>query len=492
MFLRLLKLEWKSFFRSASFGKGISVKILLGFMGLYFFLVFLSLGVGLYPLMQKIYPQVEPILVVNNFLLLWFLGEFVLRFMLQNLPVLDIKPLLTKRIQRSQIIHHILFKTSYSFYNILTASVALPFVVGYLNRDSFSATGLIAWLLAVISIVYAVNYFNFWVQKRFSNNLKALIPFIVICSVLIGLEYFKIYSVSTLFGRFFDSILQYPLLALIPFGLALCSYRVTFRDLKTNLYLDAYLVQGQVVQRASDLSWTNRFGALAPFLQLDLKLIWRNKRAKTAVTMCMVFLAYGLFFYGNPTYDGSGMLIFVGVFMTGIFVINFGQFIPAWDSAYFPLFNTRPITMSNYLESKALLMYGSVLLLTLLSTPYVYFGWDKVYVNFACAMYNMGVNIPVILFFGAYNRKRIDLSHSSMFNYQGIGIAQWLVGIPLIFGPIIIWFSTRALINHNTANLVLIGLGIVGLLLRKIILQALAKLYKEKRYAMLEGFKQKD
>jgi hypothetical protein len=486
MFLKLLRLEWKSFFRSASVGKGLAVKLFLGFLGLYFLAIFILLGFGLYFAIEKLYPKEEPILLVNNFLLLWLLFEFMLRFVLQNLPVVNAKPLLTQRVERRKIVHVLLSKSLFSFYNLLTLVTAVPFTIICVLNTEYSIVSLLFWLMGLMGFVLTINFLNFWVQRRFSTDLKALIPFIIVCLVLYALEHFEIFSITNLFGSFFNLIV-----GLLPLGLVVLSYLRTFKDVRANLYLDAYLDSKQKNYQASDLSWTSRFGSLGPFLQLDLKLLWRNKRAKTAVYISFGFLLYGLLFYTNPQYEDSAMLIFVGIFMTGMFIINFGQFIPAWDSSYFPLFQTRPITMKNYLEAKALLMYGSILILTILSTPYVYFGWDKMFLNVSCAIYNAGVNIPILLAFGAYNRKYIDLSNSSMFNYQGIGAAQWLVGLPLFIIPVIIWFTVKTFADEQTANIVLIGFGLVGLLLRKVIINGLVEMYMSNRYKMLEGFKQR-
>lgn len=491
MYLKLLKLEWKSFFRSVSAGKGIAVKLFLGFLALYFLVVFILLGIGLYPAIKKLFPNEEPILFVNNYLLLWFGMEFIIRFLLQNLPVVDAKPLLIQRIAKSKIIHVLLLKSLFSFYNLITPLVVIPFVIMNSIKSDYSSVSLLFWLIGVLGFVVAFNYLNFWVQRKFSSNLKALIPFIGICLVLVGLEYYNIYSITHLFGSFFDAILMYPAIGILSLVFVVLAYWITYKDIKSNFYLDSYLDSKQKTYQASDLSWTNRFGDLAPFLRLDLKLLWRNKRAKTTVYMSFGFLAYGLLFYTNPRYADSSMLIFVGIFITGIFIISFGQFIPAWDSSYFPLLQTRPITMKNYLESKALIMYVSIVILTVLSTFYLYFGWHIVFMNIACAIYNAGVNIPILLLFGAYNRKHIDLSNGSMFNYQGVGAAQWLVSIPLIIVPVIIWFTVNTFGDQNMANMVLIGCGLVGLILRKVILNILVKLYLDNRFKMIEGFKQK-
>jgi hypothetical protein len=58
-----------------------------------------------------------------------------------------------------------------------------------------------------------------------------------------------------------------------------------FQVSKSNL--DSSLQSKVEEANASDLSWTKRFGAI--FLQLDLKMIWRNKRPKTTIWMSFYF-----------------------------------------------------------------------------------------------------------------------------------------------------------------------------------------------------------
>ena len=58
---------------------------------------------------------------------------------------------------------------------------------------------------------------------------------------------------------------------------------------------------------------------------------------------------YGLVFYPNPVYkEMVPMFVFVGIFVTGIFIINFGQFIPAWDSGYYKLLMSQNIKYKEY------------------------------------------------------------------------------------------------------------------------------------------------
>jgi hypothetical protein len=111
--------------------------------------------------------------------------------------------------------------------------------------------------------------------------------------------------------------------------------------------------------------------------------------------------------------------------MTGIFMLNYGQFVPAWDSNYYGMMMSQNIPMKQYLNSKAVLMSVSVLILVL--STYLYFGWKILVINLACATYNL-VSIFLLLFAGSYNKKRIDLEKSPFMNYQGTcyAVVGWI------------------------------------------------------------------
>lgn len=262
-------------------------------------------------------------------------------------------------------------------------------------------------------------------------------------------------------------------------------------NLEKKFYLDAGLKDKKTITDTRDFQWTRKFGKIAPFLQLDLKLIWRNKRPKTTIYMSLLLLGYGLIFYPNEAYqDMPAFFVFVGIFVTGIFMINFGQFIPAWDASYYPMIVAQNIPLKDYLASKAGLITFSVIVLAILATPYVYFGWDILLINLVCALYNIGVNVPVLLYAGSFNKKRIDLDKSPFMNYQGTGATQWLVSIPLMILPIFLFWLVNKFMGFEAALIFLSGIGISGLLLRSALLNWLAGIYQKRKYAMINGFKQ--
>lgn len=173
-------------------------------------------------------------------------------------------------------------------------------------------------------------------------------------------------------------------------------------------------------------------------------------------------------------------------------MINFGQFIPAWDSSYYSMMMAQNIPLKQYLNSKAGLMTFSIIVLAILSTPYVYFGINILLLNLACALYNIGINVPVLIFAGSFNKKRIDLEKSPFMNYQGTGAAQWLVGIPLLLIPLLIWYAFYKFFNYDIAVITLALLGLIGIVLRNFLMEKIAKQFAKKKYEMINGFKQQE
>lgn len=493
MFKHFISLQWKSFFRSASVDKSIGLKILMGFLAVYFAVVFLGMGIGMYPLLKEIYPEKDPLKIVNSFVVIWLAAELFFRFFMQTLPVMDIKPLLTLPIKKGSVIHYVLLKSFVSFFNLLPVLVIIPFGLMCIAQGDKPVGGMIAWMAAMYCLALCVNYANFIIKKKFAANIKQFLPFVAVGLAFAALEYFEVFSISNFFGNDLNTLINKPWIVVFPLIILIGLYFWNYTFLKKKFYLDASLETKTKEAVSTELSWTRRFGDIAPFLQLDLKLIWRNKRPKTTVWLALILLGYGMIFYPNDVYHENmpGFFVFVGIFMTGIFMINFGQFIPSWDSSYYSMMMAQNIPLRKYLASKAGLMTFSVVVLFLLSTPYVYFGWKILWLNLACALYNLGLNIPCILYAGSFNKKRIDLDKSPFMNYQGTGATQWIVGLPLMLLPLGIWYLVYKFTTFNIASITLGVMGAVGLLLRGWFMEVISKSYRKNKYAMIHGFKQK-
>ncbi len=488
MFKYFIKLQWKSFFRSASLGKGLALKILMLFFGIYMMVSLVLAGSGLFFLLQKVFPGADPLRKLSELMPYWLLAELFIRYFMQKLPVMEVKPLLVLPIKKSTITHYILGRSGMSFYNFMGLFIFVPFSMVLLTQG-YPAIKVGFWLLSVVFLILMVNYINFIINK----SDRVFIILTVLLIALFVLEYFGILHTTDYIGTIFYAFYEYQLLFIIPLLLFVVAYIINYRFLRGRIFLDASLGEKAKEVIASDLTWTKHFGSIAPFLQLDLRMIWRNKRTKTQVFISLAMILYGLVFYTMGDFAlTSSMMVFAGVFITGIFLANFGQFVPAWDSAYYSMLMSQNIPLRKYLESKARLISFSIVIMFLLSIPYVYFGWQALAINLSAAIYNLGVNIPVILLFGSLNKKRIDLDKSAFSNMQGTGAAQFLVIVPLLGLPVLIFGLFKFLVSFEVGLTVMAVLGLLGFVLRNKLLDIITELYRKKKYGMIAGFKEKN
>ena len=484
MISHFLKLEWKQYFRSSHWQKGIALKIIMGFFILYFMLAFLAIGIGGYFILKKEYPESDPLQLVNSYLLFAIFGDLILRYLMQTLPIMNIKPLLILPIKKSKLIHYVLGKSAFSTFNILGLFFYIPFSVVLIN-EGYNTAGVLGWLLTMILIIQSANFLNFLINK----NNRALIVIGAILISLIGLQKFGLADVVSSGGSIFDYIYQNPIYSLVGVLVIVLLYQLNFKQLRSQVYLDG-AVQTKVEEANTiDLSWTNKLGDVAPFIKNDIRLIWRNKRTKTVFLLSFLFLFYGLFFFTSEAYaEMPAMLMFAALFVTGGFTLNYGQFIPAWDSAHYKMLMSQSFRYRKFLESKWVLMVTMTAILYFLSFPYLYFGTDIFLMITVGAIFNIGFNSLFLLYAGSFNRKRIDLTKGGFGNTQGTSATQFLVVIPLMLFPMLLFWVFDKFVGYNSGFIVVAAIGIISLLLRNYAMDFIEKKYIKDKYIMINAF----
>jgi hypothetical protein len=484
MTLRFLKLEWKQFFRSSHWQKGIAIKILMAFLALYFIVAFLAIGVGGYFILKKQFPEQDPLQIVNSYLLYALLGDLILRYFMQKLPVMNIKPMLILPIKKSQLVHYVLAKSSVSFFNILSLFFYIPFAV-VLITEGYAISGALGWLFTIILLIQSANFLNFLINK----NTIALGVIAVVLASLIGLQNFGIYDVTIFGGQVFDLVYTNPIYSLIGVVVLAVLHNLNYKQLISLVYLDEAVSQKVEEAKSADLSFANKLGDVAPFIKNDIRLIWRNKRTKTVFLMSFLFLFYGLIFFTQETYkEVPAMLMFASLFITGGFALNYGQFIPAWDSAHYKMLMSQSFKYRKFLESKWILMVVMTSFLYVLSFPYLYFGVDIFLMITAGAIFNIGFNSLFLLFAGSFNRKKIDLNKSGFGNTQGTSATQLLIVLPLMVFPMLLFWLFNEFVGANSGYFVVAAIGVISLLCKKYAINFIEKKYIEKKYLMINAF----
>ena len=157
MFSNFLNFEWKQFFRSSYWQKSLVLNIILIIFGIYMLMSFLILGIALYPMLKETYPDQNPLFQINTFLFFWIIVDIMLRFFMQKLPSLSVKPFLTLPIPKNKIIHYVLGKSMLSFFNFLPLFAVIPFSIVALIKGDNSIQA-VTWAFLMIIITLIVNF----------------------------------------------------------------------------------------------------------------------------------------------------------------------------------------------------------------------------------------------------------------------------------------------------------------------------------------------
>lgn len=495
MFKHFLNLEWKSFVRSAAFKQNLAFKIFIGFFGFLFLLEMAALGAGSYFLLDELIEDgavkaKNPFEVINKFLIYWFAFDLFIRYMMQKMPVANIKPLLYLPFTKGKIVTYALGKTALAFFNILPAFFFIPFSIVLLIKG-YSPLGVLSWHLAMLGITLSFNFLNI-----FLNNVDKV--FYPIAAVFIALgvsQYYGWFDVTVYTQPVFNFFYAQPWSFIVPVALAVGTCFYAYKYFLKQLYLDAGLAVVSKEAKTEDLSFLDRFGKIATYLKNDIKLIKRNKRARTTFIMGFMFILYGLLFTSGLYGNGGFTKILAALFCTGGFLFSFGGLVPSWDSSYYKLMMSQNIPYREFLLSKWWLMVAVTAVSAVLSIPYVYFGWGWLFAILAGAVYNIGLNAAVVLLGGAFVKTPIDLtSNKKAFgDSKAFNVKTLLLVIPKMVLPVLIFYAVSWPTGSDNAGFIAIAItGLLGLLFRNRIFTMIETVYKREKYDTIAAYAQKD
>ncbi|MDA9572454.1 DUF5687 family protein, partial [Flavobacteriaceae bacterium] len=106
-----IKLAKKKFFRASQWELKLAIRILIGFLVLYFLAAFLILGIGGYYILVKENPDKDPVFIINPILALYFAADLVIRYFFQSIPVTEVKPLMLLPIPKKRIVRGVLIRS---------------------------------------------------------------------------------------------------------------------------------------------------------------------------------------------------------------------------------------------------------------------------------------------------------------------------------------------------------------------------------------------
>jgi hypothetical protein len=339
-------------------------------------------------------------------------------------------------------------------------------------------------------MVFVNHFLAIYIKWRTNESNKIFYGFLTLAAGVFVIDYFEVFDIAGTFGKFFDLIIQNPVYIIVFPVLIVLLYIMDNMYLINRFYIDE-ISQKKKETKAYDFSWLNQVGEYGKMLSLEVKMIARNKRPRTNAIMSVLFIFYGLLIYkdGNVREIPEAMIVFGGMFMTGIFSMTYGQFFPAWHSKYYPFLMVQNVKMKQVLQSAFFLMAATNVIFYLLTLGYMYINPKVLYIHLAVMLYNVGVNSFVIFALGLNSRKSINLDERAMFNYQGMGATQWLIAFPVLFGPMVVYGIIAVIFGNIAAYIVLGALGLIGIILHPRLIDYFTKQYLVRKHKMIAAYK---
>ncbi|MCH7402781.1 DUF5687 family protein [Belliella kenyensis] len=493
MMIQLIKLELLKTMRSTAFAKSVLVAIFLGFLAILLLSYLLMLGIFLKDVLEKGFNFPDAYEAVSAHLIYFFLFEFMYRYFTQKLPVIELERFLHLPIKKSKIINFLLARSFVSPLSVIALLIFTPFAFTEVMPRFGEAAGW-SWILTILFTSWSLHWLMLWFKQKFEDSITGLVVIFAVLLLGIGSSYYGWFNVGELMKPIFD----WSLISFIPVAVmaivCLALYRVAFSFYYQHAYLEDLAEEEEVKFANAGFGVFDRFGLAGEFANLEWKLIIRHKKSRTYLMLAGFFLLYGLIFYTNPIYqteDGfSHMFIFVGVFITSIFMLQYGQLFLSWNSANFDFFLIKRNGVEALVKGKYLLFVAISVLSFLASVPYVYFGLDILLIHIATFLFNMGVVIHLVVYLSLWKPKPMDLNKGAMFNYEGVGIAQFLMMLPIFLGPYAVYLPFALLISQYAGLVALAVTGLAGIVASRYLTSLPIKKILENRYQISSAFRQ--
>ena len=436
-------------------------------------------------------PGAETVPFLNAHLLKLFVAMFSLRFFLQRTPRIQIRPYLHLPIPRQRLVRFFQLFSLLSAHNLYPFLFFVPFWVRHV-AGPYPAWTSAMWLAGVACALVLSHYLNTLLRALLNQSAKRFFFVIAVPAVLVGLDgLLGLGLLDQASTSVFGGLLAGNALVLLGLaGLAAVVYA------RSGVLLMRRLQRGtassdEPLLRGHALGFDADAGHVRNLIVLELKMMWRNKRPRQFLLLSVVFsLVYlALLLTDVGASDAVGPLgAVVGMFASGFFALNYGQLMFGWESAYFDGMLARAVPPRKLVLAKLLLLQLSCFVLFALTLPlFLWLAPALVGLHAAFLLYNAGVTSVLMLALAVRNRKRVDVSDGSFFNYEGFSALHWLLFIPTLLPPaaVLVVFGDRPLF----ALALIGGAGGVGFALTRAWTALFTRQLVRRKYLMAAGFR---
>lgn len=222
-------------------------------------------------------------------------------------------------------------------------------------------------------------------------------------------------------------------------------------------------------------------------------LIMRNKRTSQFLLGQMVMNIIIIYFIRDFGLDvnHAGYALSVMVFTISYAMSSYIQISFGWQSRYFAGLLSKPILIKQIFSAKILLFDLYNVVFYLISVISIGSNYPLLLIATAALCFNIGVNAYLLTVFTLFNTSPVDLSRSTIMNYEGVNSVQIISTLLFIATPLLVFqISSYFLSNLYSMGIVCL-VGLISMGFHHRYLAFIAKAFSHYKFRILEGFQSK-
>ena len=493
---RILRHRLRAYWRVPFLERRALSFILGGFLILYFGGGLVLLGIVFDDLVREAAPSADPLLVASRGLLPFALVYAAVRVFVESGVGTDLRPYLPLPLRRSALVGMTTVLALLSLWN----AVPMAFVATVCVEAALDGAGGAALRFGLVSagVLAAVTYAVPMLRQLVSDRSLLVAVGGLLLAGSIGLDWMdaaggaaSLLDVSEwlLGGVVAGRTVPIAATIFLVGGIGAGYVRWVQGKMMLDRGTQATILSGTSSTLLNRLA---RRGLAWQEVVLQARRYLRNKQLRVSLFVLPVMVG-ALAIVGYVTDSvaelSSGLihLPVVGLFGTGLYIIQGGPNLFSYEGEQLDAIRSRPVSIQDRMQGRWLFLMLGALVPFALPLPVMLWTWSPfVIFHTAFFLYNVGVVAPLMLAASAFNRRPVDANQHSMATSPGTAVVRAVFMLPVLGLPVLLLF----LLDDLVLSLGLIGgLGLLSAAAAPLWRRALVALYRRNRYAMMRGFR---
>lgn len=466
--------------RSPAFEQGVVAKVFL-FLGAGMFVCYLIF----FGVMMGLGAKGEGAGFAIAFLPIILTIDFLLRFMVQQTPIMLIKPYILLPISKYTVIEHFLVSSMVTAYNLLWTALFLPYAI-IAASGGCSIGGCV--LALTIGIAAIIMNSQFYLCMRTLLN-RSLLWWLAILLVLAlpwtpGLIW-PLGNVLDFYAAHGASVWVLLVIVSVTATLFVLNRKLQFHF----VYEELAKTEKTRVTHVREFSFLNRFGESGEYLKLEVKSVMRNKVMKSRFWSSLVLIiVFSVMIAYTSTYDGRFSSNFWCFYCFGLYGVTSLVKVMCPEGNYIDLLMTHRENILSLLRAKYYFHCLILIVPFVVLLPAVFNGKFTLLMMFAYLTICTGPLYMILFELAIYNNQTLPLQQKLTGKANFENGRQLVIEMVGFIGPIALVTITNLLFPTDTAYLILIITGLLFTAAHPWWLRRVYRRMMKRRYVNLEGF----